>query len=624
MNPDKFYRHAISVLACILLASSSATAKTTTTQTTQAAKDTSKKLIAVFDMRGILLEAPAEFEFGFDFEPQRTLHDLLLRLNRAKKDDKVKAVVFTFDKPMLGWGQMQEIRNAICELREAGKDVYCYLEDAGAGTYQLASAASHIYMTPISELQLTGLHTELAYFKGLLDKIGIEADVEHMGAYKGSGEPYTRTAPSDEVWEMIQWLMDDLYEQMVETISEGRGIPADEVREIIDEGPYNAQEALKANLIDEIAYVDSFVQTLRKRHGKDVEFIRKYGSKKGQELDFSNMFSFFKTFGMLMGKAKKPRKESIAVVYVEGIILTGKTERGFFGSGGSTGSTTLRRVLDKARKDDSIKAVVLRVDSPGGSAVASDIIWNATRELVEKKPLVVSMGDVAASGGYFVSMGGATIFANPGTITGSIGVITGKLITKELWDWLGVSFHEIIRGRNADLYNSNRRFDEQQRALIRNYAQYVYDEFKNRVVTARKDRLTKEIEDLAQGRVFTGKQAAANGLVDKLGGLHDAIRFAAKQANIKKYEIRLLPEPKNFFDVFLRELSGDSNNDDDADVISSNGHWTLKAPAIQELLPMLKRIDPQRARTILSSLLRIELLGSEKALMILPADIIIR
>ncbi|MHC4676114.1 MAG: S49 family peptidase, partial [Planctomycetota bacterium] len=445
MNKKLFWGSLIILCVCHHL-----TASTSSTKPASAKEVEPLCQIAVFDIRGPLLEAPAEFEFGFgfDMEPKRTLHSVLKRLNKAKKDKNIKAVVFTFDKPIMGMAQMQEMRQGILALSDAGKDVYCYLEDTCAGIYLLATAASQICMTPIGELDLKGLHGELAYLKGLLDKIGVEADIEHMGAYKGAGEPYTQTQPSEETLEMVNWLLDDFYQQMIETIAKGRKLRPKRVRKLIDRGPFSAQEALNAKLVDKLAYADAFVASLKTKYGPDTEFVRNYAKEKGPELDFSNMFSLFKAFGKMMGKQTKSHRQSIAVVYVDGIILTGKTERGIFGSGGSTGSTTLRRILGKVRQDESIKAVVLRVDSPGGSAVASDIIWNATTELRAQKPLVVSMGNLAASGGYFVSMSGGTIFADPGTITGSIGVVSGKLVTKGLWDWLGVSFYELKRGKN--------------------------------------------------------------------------------------------------------------------------------------------------------------------------------
>ena len=580
--------------------------------------------VVVLRLDGPLMEAPPEFDFGFDLEPQQSLHNLLDRLRKARKDPEVKAVLLTFESPMIGWGQMQELRQAVTELRAADKDVYCYLEEVDADTYQLATAASRICIVPTGHIDLIGLHIEQAYFKQLLDKIGVEADVEHVGAYKGAGEPFTRTGPSDEAQEMLDSLVDDLFGQMVDTIARGRQISKEQVRELIDRGPFTARQALDAKLVDELLYADQIADSLRQRYGQQVEFSHNYGAKEGPEIDFSSPWAVFKFFGEAMSEAQAPAKPSVAVVYVDGLIVPGRSERGLFGGSGIAGSTTLRRTLAKARKDSSVKAVVLRVDSPGGSATASDIIWHATTLVGKEKPLVVSMGNVAASGGYYVSAGAGTIFADQATITGSIGVLGGKLITKGLWDWLGVSFHEVSRGQNADLYNSNRKFDERQRALVREYMQSVYDAFTDRVKKGRGDRLKKELDQLAGGRVFTGRQAQENGLVDRIGGLSDAIKFAASEANVSDYEIQLLPEPANLIDLFIQGLTGEEK-DEGADVaIRTRRFWTLEAPGIRELLQTVRHLDQRRAGMVLRSLLRIELLGQERALLVLPAEIIVR
>ncbi|GMU24564.1 MAG: signal peptide peptidase SppA [Phycisphaerae bacterium] len=585
--------------------------------------------VVVVRLKGEIPEAPPEFDF-FELEPSRSLHSILEKFRKMKKDDKVKAVVLTFDKPEMGWAQMQELRHAISDLRAADKDVYCYLEEASTGIYQLATAATRISMTPTGELRLVGLYVEQAYFKGLLDKIKVEADIEHVGAYKGAGEPFTQTHPSPEAQEMMNWLVKDLFEQMVDTIAEGRQIPADQVRELIDKGPFTAQEAKEAKLIDETSYVGDFLSSLKKRYGEDLKLVFNYGAKKGPDIDFSNPFAIFKIFGEAMQKARAAPKQSIGVVYVEGMIVPGETERSLFGSSGMVGSSTLRKVLTKAREDDSIKALVLRVDSPGGSAVASDIIWHAARELGEEKPLVVSMGNIAASGGYYVSAGAATIFADPATLTGSIGVVGGKIVTKGLWDWLGISFHETQIGENADLYTTNRRFDEREREIIRKYMKTVYNEFTDRVKKGRGERLKKDLDELAGGRVFTGKQALANGLVDKLGGLQDAIKFAAAGANLSDYEVKLLPERKNFFDLLLKSLTGEELEDDGLTLRAAGIEgaarlgWTLQTPGVREILPALRALDPQKTRTVLRSLLRIELLGHEGTLLVVPGELTIR
>ncbi len=598
------------------------TAPAQTLRPATASTGTSK--VAVFRLHGPLEEAPPPFEFGFDLEPRRTLFDMLERLKRAKKDDNVKAVVFLMDQPMLGWAQMQELRQAVSDLRAADKAVYCYLEDAHPGNYLLASAASRVVMMPEGTLLLMGLHLEQVYLKGLLDKIGVQADIVHVGEYKGAGEPFTRTEPSPEAKEMLDWIVDDLYAQMIDMIAEGRQLPKEEVKAAIDGAVFTPQQAVDAKLVDELAYAEGFAKSLKERYGDDVAFDHDYGGKEGPDLDFSNIFALFKTLGEMMSKVSEPDESTIAVVYVDGMILTGKTEESFFGDSGTVGSTTIRRTLNRLRDDDNVRAVVLRVDSPGGSAVASEIIWHAVKEVADEKPVVVSMGNLAASGGYYVSVGGPTLFADPGTLTGSIGIISGKIITKGLWDWAGVSFYEMQRGKNADLFNTNRPWNEEQRAKVLGWMEAVYGTFTTRVKDSRGERLKKEVNELAAGRVYTGKQALANGLIDRLGGLHDAVRFAAEEAKLSDYKVRPYPEPKNIMDLFLKELTG-QGDEDDVDVRVSAAHsWTTRSPEVARLLPMLERSDPLRFQAVLGALLRIELLSRDHTLMVLPAEILMR
>lgn len=594
-------------------------------QTAEVAQAAAGDQIVVMRLDGELPEAPPEFEL-FELEPSKSLHDMLERCRKAKKDDSVKAVVMMFESPEIGFAQIQELRQAISDLRAADKDVYAYLEEAGTGAYQLAAAASKIVMSPTGEVRLMGIHSESPYFKGLLDKIHVEADIEHIGAYKSAGEPFTRTEPSKEAAEMTAWLLNDIFDQTVETIAKSRQLTPERVRELIDQGPFMAKDALAAKLIDETAYVEDFSRDLQKRYGEDTKLVYNYGAKKGPDVDLSNPFGIFKLFSEAVQEKRGTQKPSIGVIYVDGMILTGRTEQGLFGSSGTIGSTTLRHTLNKARDDDSVKAVVLRVDSPGGSALASDIMWHAVKELADKKPVVVSMGNVAASGGYYVSVGAGTIFADPGTITGSIGVVGGKIVTKGLWDWAGINWHEHNIGKNAELMSTNRKWNDRERALIRKYMEAVFAEFADRVTKGRGDRLKKDLDELAGGRVFTGKQALALGLVDRLGGMQDAVKFAAASGNISDYDIRLLPERKNFIDMILKSLMGGEGDDDSITLKAAAPRfgWTLQAPAIREIIPALRSMDRTKADAILRSLLRIELLAQEPALLVTPTDITVR
>jgi len=282
--------------------------------------------------------------------------------------------------------------------------------------------------------------------------------------------------------------------------------------------------------------------------------------------------------------------------------------------------------LAEARQDDSVKAVVVRVDSPGGSATASDIIWRATRDTAGVKPTVVSMGNMAASGGYYLAVGAPTIFADPATLTGSIGVIGGKLITKGLWDWLGVAFHEQSRGRNADLYNTNRRFDDAQRVLIRRQLEQVYDTFLDRVRRGREDRLADDLADLAGGRVFTGRQALEHGLVDRLGGLNDAIAYAAERAALTDYEVRIMPEPGDFLKLLIQSLTGEEQGEggEGVEVVSPGRDGWASLPAVRELLGVLQRSDPARATAAVRTLLRLQLFRGGESLLLMPQEVLVR
>ncbi|HSW45936.1 MAG TPA: signal peptide peptidase SppA [Phycisphaerae bacterium] len=636
------YRWMAAVLIAAVLPAVAGAAVTTQPASRPVAKSATKPAkasppkVAVFQLSDIILEKPPEISFGFDLSGHGRLYDLVRRLKQAAGDDSLKAVVLTFDEPIMGWGQLQELRAALLALRAARKDVHCYVEDVGGGLYQLASAATRIVIAPAGGVDLTGLHAEMIYLKGLMDKIRLEADIEHMGAYKSAGEMFTQTGPSDEALENMEWLIQDLFDQMAETIAEGRQMTPDRVRELIDDGPYNARQALKAQLVDEILDADALVDTLNDKYGEGMELVRDYGRERGPEVDLSSPFAFFKLIGESISKKKAKAKESVAVAYVDGMIVTGQTEPGFFGDSGEVGSTTVRRMFARLRDDDDIKAVVVRVDSPGGSATASDVMWQSVRDLADAKPTVVSMGNVAASGGYYLSVGAPTIFADPGTITGSIGVVGGKLVTKGLWDWIGVSFHEIGRGRNADLYASNRRFDDRQREIIRGQLKHVYGLFADRVETGRKDRLKKDFDELAGGRVFTGRQAKELGLVDRLGGLADAVVFAAQQAEVKDYEVREFPQPENFFDLFMKEMTGREGSDEEGGGISlrSGGTagrlrsgpaaWLFSQPAVSQFVEALQKADPARARSAVRALLRLELLRRHQTLFVMPEEILIR
>jgi protease-4 len=358
---------------------------------------------------------------------------------------------------------------------------------------------------------------------------------------------------------------------------------------------------------------------LREKVGQHVKFDSKYGKKSGPDIDFSSPLGVMKFYGELLGgPRKKAYQDSVAIVYVEGPIIEGSGESSPFAfAGGVAASSPIRRALDKAAADDTIKAVVLRVNSPGGSATASEIILDATKRVKAKKPLVVSMGDVAGSGGYYVACGANTIFADRATVTGSIGVVAGKLVTTDLWNNVGITWKGYKRGANSSLLGSAEEFSPAERKHLQSWMDEIYGVFKGHVTAIRGDRLKKPLDEISGGRVYTGQQALDLGLVDKLGTLQDAIKFAAAEAKMEKYDTRVVPEPKSFIELLLDGMNGD---DEFADrLIKSPRMAATSAASLHDLaLPYLRTVDPARTAAISRLIVQLETLRREQIGVIMP------
>jgi protease-4 len=419
---------------------------------------------------------------------------------------------------------------------------------------------------------------------------------------------------------MDNWLLDSLFETSVNLIAEGREVSPEKARRWIDDGLYTAARAKETGIIDTVQFRQDFVNDLKAKYGKDVEFDRKYGKKKRDEVDLSSPFGLLKLWAeILQGPSKKKSaKTAVAIIYVDGAILPGKPAPSPFGSSGIAYSEPIRKALDKAAADDSIKAVVLRVDSPGGSATASEIILDATRRVKAKKPLVVSMGNVAGSGGYYVGCASDTIFAGTATITASIGVVSGKFATTGMWNKIGITWHTNDRGANSGLFSSRNVFSEAERRQMRALMDEIYGDFKGHVVAIRGDRLKKDIDELAGGRVFTGKQALELGLVDKIGGLDDAIAHVAEEAKIDDYEIRVLPKPKTFLDMLLADLGG-GDDDEETGTLSLSSAWGPRTASLfRAAMPYLEGLDPERVRAIEAAFQRLSLIEKEGVILAMP------
>ncbi len=582
-------------------------------------------VVAVFDIKGSIKEAPDQSGLGelFGDKAPTTMYDLLEKLRTARTDEHLQAVIFDIEDAALGFAQIQELRAQFEALRAADKDVWIYAETLGGGTLMLGSAASQLILLPTGEVSLKGMYGEASYYKNMMDKIGLEADILHCGAYKSAGEPFYRTGPSKEADEQTNKLIDSMFEQMVESIAKSRRLEPDRVRELIDIGAFSAKEALEAKLVDKLAYREDFVKAIKKRYGSDVKISHKYGKKKGPEIDFENPFAIFKLFSDIMKGPKESDKPAIAVVYVEGMITGGKSESGFFGGAENAGSTTVRKAIAKAAEDENVKALILRVDSPGGSAIASDVICEATKRFKKSgRPFIVSMGNVAGSGGYYVSTLGDTVFAEPSTITGSIGVVGGKIVTKGLWDWVGITGHEYKRGKHADIMNTNRKFSEDERAIVSKMMNRVYEEFKGRVMEGRTKHIKGDLEPLAGGRVYTGKQALAIGLVDRLGGFADAIKYTAGEAELgNDYELKVFPKPKNIMDIFAEAFGGKEDKEDFVSLKAAGMRLGAKfagLPGVGAGLEALRKLDPMKAQALQNFLIQMELLSNEGVLLVGP------
>jgi protease-4 len=582
-------------------------------------------VIAHFHLSGELTESPVAGPFSGLLEGQVvSLKDLVRRMDQATSDGKVKAVILTFDRLQIGFGQLEEIRQAIGRLKDGGKKVYVRAEGMSTLNYALVCAGSHLSVAPQSTIWLTGFYAESVYVKGLLDKIGVQADFLHMGAYKSAAEMLTRTSPSEPAQENLNWLLDGWYNSLADMIAQSRGKTPEQVRDLIDHGPYLAEQALEKGLIDAVATQDEFLARVKKEVGEPATVDNRYAREKRAEVNLGSPLGFFSILSELFKTPEATqKKEAVALIYVDGAILPGYSQSTIFGPAGGAFSGDIRKALETAAGDETVKAVVMRVDSPGGSAEASEIILNATRQLRGEKPFVVSMGNVAGSGGYYVAAAADSIFADETTITASIGVVGGKLVTKGLWDKLGVNWVGYKRGANADFLAGDQPFDAGQRKLFEDYMQKVYDVFKGHVAKERGGKLRKPLDEIAGGRVYTGRQALDLGLIDQIGGLDKAIQYAADKVSLKGYEVRVIPEPKDFLTQLMEEYSGEGERPSNIAVRSATG-LLANQPTLAPWLDLLQKTEPQRARALRQALQRVDLIRQETVILMMPFDMIVQ
>jgi len=614
----RMLKYSVLALTMCLIAASPAGAA----EKKKESKGSAKPVIAVFTLDGPISEKPQGEEFPLFATRQASLKDLVERMKKAKDDKKVKAVVLLLDEVEFTLAQTEELRQALDQVKAAGKDVYAHVDSLlMTRSLALAAGAKRISATPTAIIIIAGFNAESPYLRGLLDAIGVKPDYLTCGEYKSAAEMFMRKGPSPQAAEMHNWLLDSLYESYLKQVAQGRGVKPERVRQWIDGAMYTPEQAVKEGIIDCVQHRQDFEAELRKKFGEDVTFDRKYGKKRqGEDIDLSSPLGALQLWAKILegGKKKPTGKDVIGIVYVDGAILPGSPEPSPFGEETEAYSTPIRKTLDKVADDKHVKALVLRVNSPGGSAVASEIILNATKRVKAKKPFVVSMGNVAGSGGYYVSMGADTIFADATTITASIGVLGGKFATTEMWSKIGITWDTTRRGANAGLLSSDAVFTPAERKKMQGWMNDIYGVFKGHVVECRGGKLKKPIDKLAAGRVFTGQQALDLGLIDKIGSLEDAVRHVAEEAKIEDYEVRVYPEPKNFLEVLMEEMS-DGDKDPNHLALPASGVIAPHASSILDLaLPHLKALDRQRLETLKAALRRLDLLQQERAVLMMP------
>ena len=540
------------VLLVVLGICSIAQAETGTEK--NSSKETAKKLtVAHIELKGQYSEANAGA--GLFSEVVESLGDCLQRLKKATTDDNLEAVVLHINSPQIGWAKLNEIRTGISKVRQKGRKVYAWMESADTKDFLIATACDQIVLPESGVLMLPGLRAEVSFFKNLFDMLSIQPQMLRVGEFKSAAEPFSRTEMSPAFREEMESILDDYFRQIVEMIAESRKLPADQVKTLIDKGLFTATDAKAAGLIDHVVYEDHIVELIKgDRKGVEVKIAKGYGKKK-IDTDFSGFTGMAKMMNLLMGVepgSSKSTKPKIAVISAVGPIKSGTSQADLFGDE-SMGSTTIVKAVRQARDDASVKAIVLRVDSPGGSALASDIMWHELETLDGKKPLIVSMGDVAASGGYYIAMGADRIFAEPGTLTGSIGVVGGKLAFEKFFAKIGITTSVIERGKNSGVLSVTKPWTESEQAALQKMLDDIYRQFTTKAAAGRKMDVEK-LEKMARGRVYTGAQALNLGLVDELGTLDDAIAFAKKSAGLdpdSKLERLNLPKPVSPFEALF-------------------------------------------------------------------------
>jgi protease-4 len=527
----------------------------------------------VIHLEGAIPEkSPVDVDIPFFSEQAPlTVAETWSMLRRAATDSHIKAVMIEPHGLSVGWAKLEELRGDLLAFKKSGKPVYAYLRGAGTREYYLATAADRVFMAETDQLDVKGVRAELTYVKGTLDKLGVKMEFQHVGKYKDAPDQLTKTGSSPETREVINGLLDQFYGDLMAKIADGRKKQPQQVRDLIDNGPFSGKEALAGGLVDALKFEDEAFGELKDK--------AKVGDNRISERRYARV-----------PDPNAPAGSKIALLVGEGDITRGSTNPSGFGDEAGITASGMVKLLRQVREDSSIRGVILRVDSPGGDGIASDDILHEAKLLSQKKPMVISMSDLAASGGYFISMTGDPVLAYPNTETGSIGVFFGKVNLKGLYDKIGLNKEILTRGRFADIDTDYAPLTPVQSAKLQAEIEEFYKGFVERVSAARK-RPYGEVEPLAQGRVWTGAQAKKNGLVDELGGLDRAIELIKDRAKLSSSDqVSLVPYPprRSLVEMLLRR------DDNSASILDARAIDSLLASIVES------KIDA-KVRTLLGN-----------------------
>lgn len=484
-------------------------------------------------MEGSPSEAPDPGLFGGG---RTAFTSFVVYLERLRADDHVEGVVVRLRGFDAGWSQIEELRASVRRLRDAGKHVYFHLGETGTRGYWLATAGDGIWVDPPGGMWLTGLYRSVTYYDALFRKLGVKAQFAKIGDYKSFPEAFTGTGPTEPASAMQDWLLDGLWDDVVGGIAEGRGKTPEQVRALVDTGPFTSKDAVDAGLVDGAVYWDEITEAVGEKFGRPISLRRGYVPES----------PLWPVWGI---------PDRIAVIAIEGSITDGTSTTIPLLGMQIAGARTIEAAIDAALGDPTVRAIVLRIDSPGGASLGADHVWRKVVQARDQKPIVVSMGDVCASGGYYIAVGAHTVLADRTTYTGSIGIFTGKFSVRGLFDLIGLDSHAWQRGANADLLSWDVPWTDAQQSMVLKKLEFYYGQFLDAVATGR-GMTADEVDAVAQGRVWLGSQAQERKLVDRIGGVHEAILAAKAAAGLDAdhpVAIRMLPE-KSFMERLIGEV----------------------------------------------------------------------